>query len=59
MCPSDLLRSNRCCSRSLGSMYFSYTFGVNNSRLYVAYNEHRADTTDRILLTKLSYRFNF
>ena len=41
------------------NLLFSYTFGVNNSRLYVAYNEHRADTTDRILLTKLSYRFNF
>ena len=41
------------------NLLFSYTFGPNNSRFYIAYNEHRADTTDRILLTKLSYRFNF
>ena len=49
------------------NLLFSYTFGPNNSRLYLAYNEHRADTTtrlsssksERILLTKLSYRFNF
>ena len=41
------------------NLLFSYTFGPNNSRFYIAYNEHRADTTERILLTKLSYRFNF
>ena len=43
------------------NLLFSYTFGANNSRFYIAYNEHRADTTEpeRILLTKLSYRFNF
>ncbi len=31
-----------------------YTFGANDSRFYIAYNEHRADTTERILLTKIS-----
>ena len=49
------------------NLLFSYTFGPNNSRFYIAYNERRADTTtrlsspksERILLTKLSYRFNF
>ena len=49
------------------NLLFSYIFGPNNSRFYIAYNEHRTDTTarlnspksERILLTKLSYRFNF
>ena len=28
------------------NLLFSYTFGPNNSRFYIAYNEHRADTTE-------------
>ena len=43
------------------NLLLSYRFGVNDSRFYIAYNEHRAkdEAVERVLLTKISYMSNF
>ena len=43
------------------NLLLSHRFGVNDSRFYIAYNEHRAkdEAVERVLLTKISYMSNF